>query len=61
MRTRARLAAVFTGLTLAGLAAPAAIADEGPASLDGVDTFGIANPVTAELVNDAVNQIRNES
>ncbi|MFF9365004.1 hypothetical protein [Streptomyces griseoluteus] len=73
MRTRARLAAVFTGLALASLTAPAAIADEGPNSLDGVetfgvpnlhdgmDTFGIANLVITELVNDPVNQILNES
>ncbi|MEV5645976.1 hypothetical protein AB0L67_38680 [Streptomyces flaveolus] len=71
MRTRARLAAVFTGLALASLAAPAAIADEGPNSLasegvealgvvnprDGMDTFGVANLVITDLVNDPVNEI----
>ncbi|MEU6277463.1 hypothetical protein ABZ871_34430 [Streptomyces populi] len=73
MRTRACLAAVFTGLALVSLAAPAAIADEAPHSLDGVetlgaanlhdgmDTFGIANLVITDLVNDPVNQILNES
>lgn len=75
MRTRARIAAAFAGLALAGIAAPAAVADDGPvpladadasalglssdapSALDGMNTFGNANLVLNDLVNDPVNEV----
>ncbi|POX36154.1 hypothetical protein C3486_35125 [Streptomyces sp. Ru73] len=54
MRTRARLAAVFTGLALTGIAAPAAMADGVDA---GAGVSDVANLASTDLVNDPVNHV----